>query len=41
MNLPFHLDLSGKTIVITGGGGVLCGMFAAIALHRIKENKQL
>lgn len=28
MNLPFQLDLSGKTIVITGGGGVLCGMFA-------------
>ena len=28
MELPFELDLSGKTIVITGGGGVLCGMFA-------------
>ncbi len=28
MKLPFELDLSGKTIVITGGGGVLCGMFA-------------
>lgn len=28
MNFPFQLDLSGKTIVITGGGGVLCGMFA-------------
>lgn len=28
MNLPFDLDLSGKVIVITGGGGVLCGMFA-------------
>ena len=30
MNLPFSLDLSGKTIVITGGGGVLCGMFAKV-----------
>ena len=28
MKLPFNLDLSGKTVVITGGGGVLCGMFA-------------
>ncbi len=28
MKLPFDLDLSGKTVVITGGGGVLCGMFA-------------
>lgn len=28
MKLPFELDLSKKTIVITGGGGVLCGMFA-------------
>lgn len=28
MKLPFDLDLAGKTVVITGGGGVLCGMFA-------------
>jgi len=28
MNLPFELDLSGKVVVVTGGGGVLCGMFA-------------
>ena len=28
MKLPFDLDLSGKVVVITGGGGVLCGMFA-------------
>ena len=28
MKLPFDLDLKGKTAVITGGGGVLCGMFA-------------
>ena len=26
--LPFDLDLSGKTVVITGGGGVLCSGFA-------------
>ena len=28
MNLPFEIDLSGKTVVITGAGGVLCSMFA-------------
>lgn len=28
MELPFQLDLNGKTVVVTGGGGVLCGMFA-------------
>ena len=28
MQLPFELDLSGKTVVVTGGGGVLCGVFA-------------
>lgn len=26
--LPFGTDLSGKTAVVTGAGGVLCGMFA-------------
>lgn len=30
-NLPFDLDLSGKTVVITGGGGVLCSGFAKTA----------
>ena len=28
MKLPFHIDLSEKTAVVTGGGGVLCSMFA-------------
>ncbi len=28
MKLPFKIDLSGKTAVITGAGGVLCSMFA-------------
>ena len=28
MDLPFNLDLNGKTAVVTGGGGVLCSMFA-------------
>jgi NAD(P)-dependent dehydrogenase (short-subunit alcohol dehydrogenase family) len=28
MELPFKIDLSGKTAVITGGGGVLCRVFA-------------
>lgn len=28
MKLPFELDLQGKTAVVTGGGGVLCSMFA-------------
>ena len=28
MSVPFRLDLSGKTAVVTGGGGVLCSCFA-------------
>ena len=28
MKLPFNLDLTGKTVVVTGGGGVLCSVFA-------------
>ncbi len=28
MKLPFEIDLSGKVVVVTGGGGVLCSMFA-------------
>ena len=28
MNIPFNIDLTGKTAVITGGGGVLCSGFA-------------
>ena len=26
--VPFHIDLTGKTAVVTGGGGVLCSAFA-------------
>ena len=28
MNLPINTDLTGKVAVVTGAGGVLCGMFA-------------
>lgn len=28
MKLPFHIDFKDKVVVITGAGGVLCGMFA-------------
>lgn len=28
MKVPFKIDLSGKTAVVTGGGGVLCGAFS-------------
>ncbi len=28
MDLPFQIDLNGKTAVVTGGGGVLCSCFA-------------
>ena len=28
MKLPFNIDLNNKTAVVTGGGGVLCSMFA-------------
>ena len=28
MKLPLNVDLSGKVAVVTGAGGVLCGMFS-------------
>ena len=28
MNLPLNIDYSGKVVVITGAGGVLCGTMA-------------
>ncbi|MBE7021624.1 MAG: SDR family oxidoreductase [Ruminococcaceae bacterium] len=28
MKLPFQIDLNNKVVVITGGGGVICGAFA-------------
>ena len=28
MNIPLSIDLKGKTAVVTGGGGVLCGYFS-------------
>lgn len=28
MNLPLHIDFSGKVVVVTGAGGVLCGTMA-------------
>ncbi|OQB14024.1 MAG: putative oxidoreductase [Firmicutes bacterium ADurb.Bin193] len=28
MKIPFNIDLNGKVAVVTGGGGVLCAMFA-------------
>lgn len=28
MKIPFHIDLKDKVAVVTGGGGVLCGVFA-------------
>jgi short-chain dehydrogenase/reductase SDR len=30
VNLPFQIDLSEKTAVVTGAGGVLCSMFAKV-----------
>ena len=30
MNLPFQIDLKGKTAVVTGAGGVLCSSFARV-----------
>lgn len=30
MKLPFKVDLTGKVAVVTGGGGVLCSMFAKV-----------
>ncbi len=31
IKLPFNIDLTNKVTVITGAGGVLCGMFAEVA----------
>lgn len=31
MKLPFSMDLTGKTVVVTGAGGVLCSCFAEAA----------
>jgi NAD(P)-dependent dehydrogenase (short-subunit alcohol dehydrogenase family) len=28
MSIPFNIDLKNKVVVVTGGGGVLCGAFA-------------
>ena len=28
MKLPFKVDLAGKTVVVTGAGGVLCSSFS-------------
>lgn len=37
MNLPIHTNLTGKVAVVTGAGGVLCGMFSkALALAGAK-----
>jgi len=30
MKIPFKVDLAGKTVVVTGGGGVLCGQMAGV-----------
>ena len=30
MKLPFKIDLNGKTVVVTGGGGILCSGFAKV-----------
>ncbi|MDL2273091.1 SDR family oxidoreductase [Oscillospiraceae bacterium OttesenSCG-928-G22] len=40
MTLPFHIDLSGKTAVVTGATGVLCADFAR-ALHACGANVAL
>ena len=31
MKLPFSMDLTGKSVVVTGAGGVLCSCFAEAA----------
>ena len=37
INIPIHEGLRGKTAVITGGGGVLCGAMAKeLARHGVK-----
>ena len=33
MKLPFEIDLSNKTAVVTGGGGILCSGFSNVLAH--------
>ena len=28
MKIPFQIDLTGKTVVVTGAGGILCSDFS-------------
>ena len=37
MNLPFALDLTGKTVVVTGAGGILCSSFAEAAARCVAK----
>lgn len=30
MKLPFEVDLTGRTVVVTGAGGVLCSSFSKV-----------
>ena len=40
MKLPLNTDLTGKTVVITGAGGVLGGMFAKALAANMKSISQ-
>ena len=35
MNLPLNVDFTGKVVVITGAGGVLCGDMARAYAHKL------
>ena len=39
MNLPFDLDLSGKTAVVTGAGGVLCSVCVCEVLSPVSLDR--
>ena len=35
INLPLNVDFSGKVVVVTGAGGVLCGDIQGILLRAL------
>ena len=36
MKLPFQIDLTGKVVVVTGAGGVICSVLAEAMADRRK-----
>ena len=37
INLPLNIDFSGKVVVVTGAGGLICGAMAAAFYKKDKK----